>query len=157
MMIEDRQIVEESKRAYGDLTDCYKPTVDSPDKEVRTFSTGAIRDSENGKEDMVETISWLAMREYARYMTEKKKQYGEGNWSLGIEPKAYLRSAMRHMRKFLCEWEYGICEEKTNHLCAALFNILGLIHEMELCKLGEGRFDISEKYKKLYLEDASSD
>ena len=33
---------------------------------VHTFKTGAIRDSQEGKEDYIETISWTAMKRYAR-------------------------------------------------------------------------------------------
>jgi hypothetical protein len=85
-------------------------------------------------------------------MTEKKAKYGSGNWSKGIDPEAYVRSALRHVRKFLCEWNYGICEEKDDHLAAILFNILGLMHEIELSKMGQGRFEISKPYKEIYLD-----
>ena len=46
---------------------------------IRKFKSGAIRDNEDQKEDYIETISWSAMKRYAKYMTDCKKKYGEGN------------------------------------------------------------------------------
>ena len=34
--------------------------------DITTFASGAIRDSQNGKEDYIETISWTAMKRYNR-------------------------------------------------------------------------------------------
>lgn len=51
---------------------------------IRKFESGAIRDSEEGKEDYIETISWVAFRRYAQYMTSKKFKYGSGNFKKSI-------------------------------------------------------------------------
>ena len=39
---------------------------------VHTFKTGAIRDSQEGKECYIETISWTAMKRYASIVTGKQ-------------------------------------------------------------------------------------
>lgn len=101
----------------------------------RKFDSGAIRDSEDGKEDYTETISWTAMKRYAQYMTGKKKTYGEGNFKKGMPIDAYERSLIRHLQKYMAnKYEGGTCEKEGYHLCAMLFNIFGIIHEEEKLK-----------------------
>jgi hypothetical protein len=99
-------------------------------KDIREFSTGAIRDTEDDKEDYIETISWTAMRRYAQYMTGKKKKYGEGNFKKGIPIDAYERSLLRHIQKYLANKHEGQnIEKEEDHLSAILFNCFGIIHE----------------------------
>jgi hypothetical protein len=98
----------------------------------RTFKSGAIRDSEEGKEDYIETISWTAFKRYAQYMTEKKSKYGAGNFKKGIDIESYERSLVRHLQKYLAnKYEGGEVEKDQDHLSAMLFNIFGIIHEEE--------------------------
>lgn len=97
---------------------------------IRKFETGAIRDSENEKEDYVETISWRAMKRYAKYMTAQKKKYGEGNFKKGIPVDAYERSLLRHIQKYLeNKYEGGNVEKDFDHLSAIVFNTFGIMHE----------------------------
>jgi hypothetical protein len=58
------------------------------------------------------------------------KKYGDNNWMKGIPLKSFLDSALRHLHK----WEMGMYDE--DHLAAALFNIMGLIHTEELIDHG---------------------
>jgi hypothetical protein len=96
------------------------------------FATGALRDSQEGKEDYIETISWTAMKRYAQYMTGKKKKYGQGNFKKGIPIQSYEQSLVRHLQKYLSnKHEQGQCEPQEDHLSAMLFNIFGIIHELE--------------------------
>jgi hypothetical protein len=97
---------------------------------VREFKTGAIRDTEDGKNDFIETISWTAFDRYAGYMTGKKKKYGEGNFKKGITIDAYERSLVRHLVKYLKnKHEGGQDELEEDHLSALVFNIFGIMHE----------------------------
>lgn len=106
-----------------------------PAAPVRKFETGAIRDSEEGKEDYIETISWTAFRRYAQFMTGKKVRYGSGNFKKGIEISSYERSLVRHLVKYLSnKHEAADLEKNDDHLCAMLFNIFGIIHEEERIK-----------------------
>ncbi len=102
---------------------------------ITKFSTGAIRDSEENKEDYIETISWTAFKRYAQYMTSKKNRYGSGNFKHGIDIDSYERSLVRHMQKYLeNKYENGTIEINQDHLAAMIFNIFGIMHEEERAK-----------------------
>lgn len=103
-------------------------------KEIPTFSTGAKRDLA-GKEDYIETTSWLAMKRYAEYMTSKQSIYGRGNWKKGIPIESYEESLMRHLQKYLAnKYDGASFESNEDHLSAAWFNLVGIIHEQEKLK-----------------------
>lgn len=105
-------------------------------KKITQFKTGAIRDSQEGKPDFIETISWTALNSYAKYMTGKKVKYGAGNFKKGIDDWSYEQSLMRHADKyFRNKYENGKDEPNEDHLCALVFNVLGLIHNREQAKL----------------------
>jgi hypothetical protein len=99
---------------------------------ITKFVTGAIRDSQEGKEDYIETISWTAFKRYAQYMTGKKKKYGAGNFKKGIPVESYEQSLVRHLQKYLSnKYEEGDTEKEEDHLSAMLFNVFGIMHEEE--------------------------
>lgn len=100
--------------------------------EKTTFETGAIRDSQDGKEDYTETFSWTAFKRYAQYMTEKKQKYGSGNFKKGIPINSYEMSLCRHLQKYMeNKYEKGITEVNEDHLSAIMFNVMGIMHEEE--------------------------
>ena len=100
------------------------------------FSTGAIRDTQKGKLDFIETLSYTALNRYIAYMTSKKIKYGAGNFKKGIPIPSYEKSLMRHVDKyFRNKYEGGNDEKDQDHLSAMLFNIIGIIHEEEVAKL----------------------
>lgn len=104
--------------------------------DIRKFKTGAIRDNDITKEDYIETISWLAMKRYAQYMTGKKIKYGSGNFKKGIPVESYEQSLLRHVQKYLVnKYEGGTMEKEEDHLAAMVFNIFGILHEEERTKL----------------------
>jgi hypothetical protein len=97
---------------------------------ITKFKTGAIRDSQEGKESYIETISWRAFRRYAQYMTSKKAKYGPGNFKKGIPSESYEDSMVRHVVKYLeNKHECGTRETSEDHLSAIIFNVFGLMHE----------------------------
>lgn len=99
---------------------------------MRKFETGAVRDSENGKEDYTETISWTAFKRYAQYMTKCAEKYGTGNFKKGINIDSYERSMIRHLQKYMeNKYEQGTIETDSDHLSAMVFNIFGIMHEEE--------------------------
>ena len=105
-------------------------------KKRTQFKTGAVRDSNEGKLDFVEPVSFTAMHRYIGYMTEKKKKYGSGNFKKGIPIESYEKSLMRHIDKyFRNKYEGGQDELNEDHLAAMLFNVFGIIHEEEICKI----------------------
>ena len=97
--------------------------------DIRTFTTGAIRDNDSWKTCYNETISWTALRLYAEYMTEKKKKYGEWNFKKGIPDSSYIDSLLRHCQEFMENtfegWNF---EPEQNKLCSMMFNIMWLLH-----------------------------
>ena len=102
---------------------------------VREFESGAIRDVD-GKEDYVETQSFLAMKRYAEYMTAQAKKYGRGNWRKGIPIEEYEKSLMRHIHKYFAnKYDNANLEPDIDHLSAIRFNLDGIIHEEEKLKL----------------------
>ena len=106
-------------------------------EEISTFATGAKRITE-GKEDYIESLSWLALKRYAEYMDESAKRYGRGNWLKGIPIDSFEKSLVRHLQKYLCKKYYGIdLEPNVDHEAAMLFNIQGLMHEQEKAKYKE--------------------
>lgn len=100
------------------------------EKSHRTFDTGAIRDNDDSKEDYIETISWIAMKRYAQYMTGKKSKYGSGNFKKGIPVESYEQSLVRHLQKYLAnKYEGSNVEPEEDHVAAMRFNIDGIMHE----------------------------
>lgn len=107
-------------------------------KNITKFSTGAIRDKQDGKEDYTETISWIAFKRYAQYMTGKKKKYGAGNFKKGIYDSSYEQSMLRHVQKYMAnKHENGIEEKEEDHLSAILFNVFGIMHNEEQRKINK--------------------
>lgn len=112
---------------------------------VHQFDTGAIRDAQEGKPDLVETTSPWADWRYGLYMTEMKKKYGEGNFKKGIPRDFYVRGIARHFKRLQalddCK-TYGIpvedwMEPEVDHAAALRFNVDGLMHEEEVAKARE--------------------
>lgn len=109
---------------------------------LRTFETGATRDSEAGKHDYEGYLSPLVLERFGEYMTVHRVQSDgsvrdSDNWQKGIPQKVYLKSAFRH---FLDWWKlhrgYPVTDPKTGKpvtvdeaLCALIFNVQGYLHE----------------------------
>jgi hypothetical protein len=103
---------------------------------MRTFDTGATRDTDEGKFDYEGFLSPLVLERYAEYMHQHRKQADgkmrdSDNWQKGIPPQQDLKSAWRHfldvwklMRGFRCKVTL------EDALCALLFNIMGLLFEI---------------------------
>jgi hypothetical protein len=107
------------------------------DMEVTQFETGAIRDSQEGKEQYTETISWTAFKRYAEYMTGKREKYGQGNFKKGIPIESYENSLVRHLVKYMVNKEGGSLEPEEDHLAAIVFNAFGIMHEQDLTSTKE--------------------
>lgn len=101
---------------------------------VRTFESGATRDSDKGKLDYEGFLSPLALRQFAEYMNRNRVQSdgslrASDNWQKGIPLDAYMKSMFRH---FMEVWEIhrGVRSGPVGPaLCALLFNVQGYLHE----------------------------
>lgn len=95
------------------------------------FPTGAIREVE-GKPMPLKNLSFLALNQLNNYLAKFNHKYDAGNWKLGQDVETYLNAAMRHLIKHIAnEYEQGKIEPEEDHLIAALFNLMGAVHERE--------------------------
>jgi hypothetical protein len=115
---------------------------------MRTFDTGATRDGDADKLDYEGFLSPLVLRRYAEYMHKHRKQ-ADGNlrdadnWQKGMPRAAYMKSLWRHFMEVWSGWRKVINAmggrtgpftepELQEALCAVLFNVMGLLHELLL-------------------------
>lgn len=103
---------------------------------MRTFETGATRDTDSGKLDYEGFLSPLVLERYAQYMDEHRRQADgafrdSDNWQKGIPRDAYMKSLWRH---FMDAWKahrgLSIRVSIEEALCAVLFNAMGYLHEI---------------------------
>ena len=116
----------------GDIVvdDPLKPLV------IRTFATGATRDTDNGKYDYEGFYSPLVIERFGQYMHKHRIQAdgtlrAPDNWQHGIPTEAYMKSAFRH---FMDWWKqhrgYPGQETIEDSLCALIFNAQGYLFEI---------------------------
>lgn len=98
---------------------------------MRKFTTGATRDVDDEKLDYEGFLSPLVIRRYAEYMHKCRKQAdgqlrGSDNWKSGMPRKVYVKSLWRHF------WDVWYDPTNDEAICGALFNLMGLLHELLL-------------------------
>lgn len=110
---------------------------------VRTFATGATRDTDEGKIDYEGFLSPTALERYGEYMVRHQVQSDgslrdSDNWQKGIPVKQYVKSLLRHVFE-LWKWHRtGTIRPRSARdpqdieevLCAILFNTQGMLHEL---------------------------
>jgi hypothetical protein len=118
---------------------------------MRTFDTGATRDTDQGKIDFEGFLSPLALEAFGEYMHKHRTQSdgslrSSDNWQKGIPVEAYMKSAWRH---FFAVWRgYRQGEIDMEDLCALMFNVQGLIHETVKAGKSETYSDVVAEIKK---------
>lgn len=107
---------------------------------MRTFDTGATRDSDDTKPDYEGYLSPVVIEAFGEYMTRHRVQADgslrdSDNWQKGIPPDAYMKSLFRH---FVEAWKLHRASgpltptgevAMVESLCAMLFNTQGYLHE----------------------------
>ncbi len=106
---------------------------------MRTFDTGATRNTEEGKLDYEGFLSPSALKRYAEYLNKHRLQADgklrdSDNWQKGIPITVYMKSMFRH---FMDAWSlhrnpaglYDV-DELPDALCAVIFNAMGYLHEI---------------------------
>ena len=139
---------------------------------LRSFDTGATRDTAEGKLDYEGFLSPTVLRQYARFMNMNRLQSDgklrdSDNWQKGIDMDVYMKSGFRHF----FEWwtAHRLHNDDPNAqdsvgymaaMCGLLFNVMGYMHEW-LKNNPEVRFDddeptpeMAERKKKLAKKDA---
>lgn len=99
---------------------------------MRQFTTGATRDTDEGKLDFEGFLSPTVLERYAAYMHKNRIQADgqlrdSDNWQKGIPREAYMKSGWRHFFAWWKAWRRG--ENGTEDACALLFNVMGWLHE----------------------------
>lgn len=108
---------------------------------MRTFETGATRDTAEGKLMFEGFLSPRVLKRYAEYMHQHRKQAdgnlrAPDNWQKGIPMPAYMDSLIRHVFELWYGWrEWGGVDEEL--LCAILFNTQGALFEVTRPREGE--------------------
>ena len=98
----------------------------------------AVREPATGK-GRFDLITPFGMARLARWYELGAQKYSDRNWEKGIPFSRYLDSALRHLNKFTM----GMDDE--DHLAAACWNILCIMHHQEL---GQLDLDDMPHYKK---------
>lgn len=104
-------------------------------KNIRTFKTGATRDTEEGKYDYEGFLSPVVLQAYGKYMHKHRKQSDgklrdSDNWQKGILRDVYLKSLWRHFMDVWSEHR-GVTSRDgiEDALCGVIFNAMGYLFE----------------------------
>ena len=102
---------------------------------MRTFDTGATRDTINKKLQLAGYLSPLVLKRFGEYMLKHQllpdgTQRASDNWKRGIPKAVYLDSLIRHVLDIWLEHEGEPSRDGLEEaLMGALFNIQGYAHE----------------------------
>lgn len=112
------------------------------DGTIRTFASGATRDTATDKLDYEGFLSPDVLAIYAAYMHKCRFQSDgnlrdSDNWQRGIPREQYMKSAFRHFMEWWTSHRYGTYEPGTpvspaaiDTLCAMMFNVMGYLFEV---------------------------
>ena len=113
---------------------------------MRTFDTGATRDTDETKPDYEGFLSPLAIKRFGEYMTLHRKQAdgklrASDNWQKGIPLETYIKSLCRHVEDLKLHHD-GYPGQATDPdvesvLSASLFNVQGYLHETVKARLNK--------------------
>lgn len=87
-----------------------------------------------GRYDLITPFGILRL---AKWYELGSKKYADRNWEKGMPFSRYIDSAKRHIDKFIMGME------DEDHLAAAVWNLLSIIHHQEL---GQTEFDDMPHY-----------
>ena len=125
---------------YGDTTQMQTTgPLDEHTKDdgtMRTFDTGATRDTNTDKPDYEGFLSPLVIKRYGEFMMKHQKQSdgtirASDNWQKGMPQDVYVKSGFRHfMDWWLVHRNYKFDHDRLEEaLCALMFNVMGYLHE----------------------------
>lgn len=108
---------------------------------VRRFTSGATRSSDAGRYDLEGFLSPLALERYGEYMQKHQRQPDgsirpSDNWQKGLPLDTYMKGMTRHhLHLWLRHRGHPVRDAKAaasteEDLCALLFNVQGMLHEV---------------------------
>lgn len=120
---------------------------------MREFETGATRDKDDNKYDYEGFLSPIALERFAEYMHKHRRQADgamrdSDNWQKGIPIEAYRKSLVRHVLQCWGAWrdhdmrdDKGELIDEEEALCAIMFNVQGLLHELAAARRWGEKFE----------------
>jgi len=102
----------------------------------RYFTSGAYRDTDDGKLDYEGFLSPAVLERYAQYMDKHRRQSDgvvrdSDNWQAGIPRNEYMKSGLRHVFDWWKAHRGLSCRDGIEDaLCGVLFNACGYLHEL---------------------------
>lgn len=103
----------------------------------------AMREPATGK-GRYDLITPFGIRRLALWYEAGSRKYADRNWEKGMPFSRYIDSAKRHIDKFVMGME------DEDHLAAAAWNILAIIHHQEL---GQAQFDDMPHYLSIQKDE----
>jgi len=103
--------------------------------EIRTFTSGATRDTDADKPDYEGFLSSIVLQRFGEYMNKHREQSDgqlrdSDNWQKGLPLDTYIKSGWRHFMDWWLEHRGNKSREGLEDaLCALLFNVSGYLHE----------------------------
>lgn len=103
---------------------------------IRKFTTGATRDTDEGKHDYEGFYSPIVINRFGEYMTKHRKQSDgslrdSDNWQKGIPKDQYMKSSLRHVHDvWLQHRGFEGQDELEESICASIFNLQGYLYEI---------------------------
>ena len=113
---------------------------------MRRFKSGAFRDNDKQKINIIGSFSPLVIRRFAEFMRDHNIKEGalqrdEANWKKGMPTKSYFESKARHWLDTWLTFEDYENFNIEDLLCADLFNTMGHLHEILIKKLKRRKND----------------
>lgn len=106
----------------------------------------AIREPSVGK-GRYDLLTPFGIRRLAEWYELGSQKYADRNWEKGMPFSRYIDSAKRHIDKFVMGME------DEDHLAAAAWNILAIMHHEEL---GQSEFDDMPHYLREYTDEKTN-
>ena len=111
------------------------------EEEIRTFDTGATRDTDVSKPNYIKALCPLVLRRYVTYLDKHRLQPDGSvrdfdNWKQGIPKQVYMEGLGRHeMAAWLIHAGFTAYDnhgpvEIEDALCGVVFNAMGYLHEI---------------------------
>ena len=113
-----------------------------PMERMEQYTTGATRSEDGERIDPEGFLSPFVLRRFSEYMAVHRRQAdghlrASDNWQKGMPKDRYLKSLLRHALDLWIVWrggnaldDHGALMSMEDLLCAVLFNVQGLLHEM---------------------------
>jgi hypothetical protein len=111
------------------------------DPVVRAFDTGATRSADAGRYDPEGFLSPIALERYCEYMQKHRLQpdgsiRDSDNWQKGLPRETYMKGMWRHFMHLWTRFRGWVVQDAAaaadmeEDLCALLFNVQGMLHEL---------------------------